>query len=56
MGERHVGFWLGFAAVIAGLVMVLFLTDRDVFALGGCGLVVVGAMMMAISFEDSPAE
>ncbi len=56
MGERRVGFWLGWAAIVAGLVFALVFTSREGLALGGCGLIVIGAMSVAIGFDDPPAD
>lgn len=52
MGERHPGVWVGVVLMAVGLFMALVLTQRDAFALGGAGLIVAGALAVAISFED----
>ena len=48
------GVWtvLGLVAMVAGFVMILTFTQSDAWALGGAGLVVVGALCAAICFDD----
>lgn len=58
MSERRFGpgVWLGVACMVAGLIMALVLTRRDAFALGGAGLLVVGALAVATSIDDTSEE
>lgn len=53
MSDRHPGIWVGVAFMVAGLVLALVFTRRDAFALGGAGLIVAGALAVAISVEDN---
>lgn len=53
MNDRHLGVWFGVAAMVTGLILALIFTRRDAFALGGAGLIVAGALAVAISFEDN---
>ncbi len=53
MNDRHPGIWVGLVAMLTGLAFVLLVTDSDAFALGGAGLIVVGALAIAVSIEDS---
>jgi len=53
MTDRHPGIWVGVVFMVAGLVFALVFTERDAFALGGAGLIVAGALSIAISFEDN---
>ncbi len=53
MNDRHPGVWIGVVFMVSGLVLALIFTRRDAFALGGAGLIVAGALAIAISFEDN---
>ena len=53
MSERHPGIWVGLLFMVTGLVLALVFTERDAFALGGAGLIVAGALAVAISYEDN---
>ncbi len=52
MPELGFGLVFGVLAMIAGLVMVLTFTETNGLALGGAGLIVVGALCVAINFDD----
>lgn len=55
---RDVGGWavLGLVAVVAGFILIFANGDRDAFALGGAGLLVVGAVCAAVSLDDRVRE
>lgn len=52
MNDRHPGVWVGVVFMTAGLILALIFTERDAFALGGAGLIVAGALAIAVSFEE----
>ena len=53
MKDGHLGIWVGVVLLFAGLVLALVFTKSDAFALGGAGLIVAGALAIAISYEDT---
>ena len=56
MRDRNVGIWVGAVFIVVGLVFALLITDKDAFALGGAGLIVIGALAVATSFDDVSGE
>ncbi|MBS1847297.1 MAG: hypothetical protein JST73_03380 [Actinobacteria bacterium] len=56
MRDHHIGFWVGGVLMAVGLFMSVVLTRHDAFALGGAGLIVIGALAVAVSFVDAPEE
>ncbi len=56
MPELGFGLVFGVLAMVAGLVLVLTFTESNLPALGGAGLIVIGALCVAINFDDRTAD
>lgn len=52
MGNGKVGLVIGIVAMVTGLVLIMVFIHSDRAGLGGAGLIVLGAMLTAISFDD----
>lgn len=52
MTDGGVGVKVGGVAMFAGLLLIVILNTSDFAALGGGGLMVLGALIAAISFDD----
>ena len=52
MAEGKVGLIIGVVAMVTGLVLIMAFIHSDRAGLGGAGLIVLGAMLTAISFDD----
>lgn len=52
MADGGIGVPIGLFIMLAGLVLIIAFTSSDGAALGGAGLIVVGGMVTAISFDD----
>lgn len=51
---RDVGPWavFGFLSFVVGFALIFAVGESDGFALGGAGLIVLGAVCAAVSFDD----